>query len=106
MEETLSTTTSLQVQSRYDGFVGHVERWLFRYRSITQLEAVCLCSQFYLGFPGPRARFVDCSDRKNDFAGLYEEIKAIDADEEDDKAMGDVPEDKLAQNENVSSVPF
>lgn len=32
---------------------------------------------------------------------LYEEIKSIDADEEDDKAMGDVPAATLSQNDDV-----
>lgn len=41
------------------------------------------------------------SCRKSDVASLYEEIKAIDADEEDDKAMGDVAPEKLTQNEEV-----
>ena len=43
--------------------------------------------------------------RKSDVASLYEEIKALDADEEDDKAMGDVAPEKLATNEEVSSLP-
>ena len=38
---------------------------------------------------------------KSDVTSLYEEIKAIDADEEDDKAMGDVAPEKLTQNEEV-----
>ena len=36
---------------------------------------------------------------------LYEEIKAIDADEEDDKAMGDVEPEKVAKNEEVRLRP-
>jgi hypothetical protein len=38
---------------------------------------------------------------------LYEEIEAIDADEEDDKAMGvDIPTEKLNANEEVRKVPL
>jgi hypothetical protein len=34
---------------------------------------------------------------------LYEKVKAIDDDEDDDRAMGvDIPEEKLAQNAVVS----
>jgi len=43
-------------------------------------------------------------NRKSDVASLYQEIEAIDADEEDDKAMGvDIPSEKLSVNEEVSS---
>lgn len=44
------------------------------------------------------------SGRKSDVTSLYEEVKAIDADEEDDKAMGDVAPEKLIQNEEVRPV--
>jgi hypothetical protein len=44
--------------------------------------------------------------RKSDVASLYKEIETIDADEEDDKAMGvDTPPEKLVTNEEVSR-PF
>jgi hypothetical protein len=42
---------------------------------------------------------------KSDVASLYKEIEAIDADEEDDKAMGvDIPAEKLNSNQEVSFV--
>ena len=46
-------------------------------------------------------------NRKSDVASLYQEIEAIDADEEDDKAMGvDIPSEKLSANEEVSPAEY
>jgi hypothetical protein len=43
---------------------------------------------------------------KSDVKSLYSEIEAIDADEEDDKAMGvDIPQETLSSNEEVRSLP-
>jgi hypothetical protein len=43
--------------------------------------------------------------RKSDVKSLYKEIESIDADEEDDKAMGvDIPAEKLNSNQEVNSV--
>lgn len=43
---------------------------------------------------------------KSDVQSLYSEIEAIDADEEDDKAMGvDIPQETLSSNEEVRSLP-
>lgn len=43
-------------------------------------------------------------ERKSDVQSLYKEIEAIDADEEDDKAMGvDIPAEKLNSNQEVST---
>jgi hypothetical protein len=40
---------------------------------------------------------------KSDVASLYKEIEAIDADEEDDRAMGvDIPAEKMSANEEVN----
>ena len=44
-------------------------------------------------------------ERKSDVASLYKEIESIDADEEDDKAMGvDIPAEKLNSNQEVSPI--
>jgi hypothetical protein len=43
-------------------------------------------------------------ERKSDVKSLYKEIESIDADEEDDKAMGvDIPAEKLNSNQEVST---
>ena len=42
-------------------------------------------------------------ESKSDVTSLYKEIESIDADEEDDKAMGvDIPAEKLTSNQEVS----
>jgi len=44
-------------------------------------------------------------ESKSDVTSLYKEIESIDADEEDDKAMGvDIPAEKLTSNQEVSIV--